>query len=47
MIKIVIGTNTPSEAKEQFKGVEVIGLDVTNDKETLNSLIIRSDIVLR
>lgn len=47
MIKIVIGTNTPAEAKEQFKEVEVVGLDVTMDKETLNSLIKRSDIVIR
>lgn len=46
-IKIIIGTNTPEEAKKQFAMTEIIGLDVTKDIEILDSLISKSDIVIR
>ena len=47
MINIIIGTNKPEDAKKNFKGIEVVELDVTKDKETLNGLVQRSDIVIR
>jgi uncharacterized radical SAM superfamily protein len=47
LIKIIIGTNMPREAKIQFEDIEIVGLDVTKDKEALNSLIQKSDIVIR
>lgn len=48
IFKILIGTNKPDAAKAQFgDSIDVVKIDVTEDKNLLNSLIKESDIVIR
>lgn len=47
MVKIVIGTNEPEDAKKKYEKIEVIGLDVTRDKAVLDKIVSKSDIVIR
>lgn len=49
-ISLIIATNTPEEARNNFKKYEnctIIGIDVITETEKLENLIKESDLVIR